>query len=95
MYFVLQSAQRLLRDRPRKGGVAEQSLLRRAVLSVRGPTQMELPDYRSQSEPVATRTTRFGGGLVELQYAALPPLHTLQRHRICTKSRAEGLVREI
>lgn len=90
-----QCAQRPLRDHPGKGGVAEQSLLRRAVLSARGPTQMELPDYTLQSAPVAKRTTRFGGGLVELQYAALPALHTLQRRRICTKSRAEGLVREI
>lgn len=83
------------RDRPGKGAVAERNVVLRAVLRARGPLRMVRPDYTRILAPVAKGTKRFGGDLVELQYAALPPLHELQRHQIVTESRAKGFVREV
>lgn len=85
MYFPSRYAEWLARDRPGKGAVAEQNAVLRAVLRARGPLRMIRPDYKRILEPVAKRTKRFGGDLVELQYAALPPLHELQRRQIFTK----------
>lgn len=95
MYFALRYAEWLVHDHPWKGAVVEQNAVLRAVLRARGPLQMVHPNYTRILAPVAKRTKRFGGDLVELQYAALPPLHELQRRQIFTESSAKGFVREV
>lgn len=95
MYFASGYAKWLARDRPGKGAVAEQNAVLRAVLRARGPMRMVRPNYTPILAQFAKRTERFGGDLVELQYAALPPLHELQRRQIFTESRAKGCFRKI
>lgn len=67
-----QSAKRLRRDRPRKQGVAELNMLCSAVLHARGPMRMVRPGYTRILASIATREKRFGGDLMEQQYAPLP-----------------------
>lgn len=95
MYFALRYAEWLARDRSGKGAVAEQYILLHAVLRARGPLRVIRPDYTRGSAPISKGMKRFGGDLVELQYAALLPLHQLQRRQIFTESRAKGFVRTI
>lgn len=66
IYFARGSVQRLGRNRPGKGAVAEQELLFRAVLQARGAMRMGRPHSTDMSASIAKRTKQFGASLVKL-----------------------------